>query len=181
MAKEKLVSREEIAEILGVDVRTITNYVRAHSDFPNRVDGKNRRFPVARCVAWKIDHDVASAIAAMAPPAPQTLIDAEKRKAIADAELSELKVQQMRAEVVPIADSIREVERAFSAVRSRLMSVPGEYAPRFLNLTSMPAAVMQLRDLAATVIAELPAAVSLLEEEIEPDDGSAESGSSDPQ
>lgn len=174
MAKEKFATREEIAEILGVDVRTITNYVRAHSDFPNRVDGKHRRFPVARCVAWKIDHDVASAIAAMAPPPPQTLVDAEKRKAIADAEISELKVMQMRAEVVPIADSIREVERAFTAVRSRVASVAGEYGPRFLNLSTIPEAVAKLRELAATIIAELPAAIALLDEEIETEP--AESG-----
>lgn len=178
MAKERHGSREEIAEILGCETRTITNYIKLYPDFPSRVRGKNRDFPIARCVAWKLDRMVADAISNFAPPAPSTLIDAEKRKAIADAELAELKVQKLRGEVVPIAESIKLVERAFTAIRSRLMSVPGEYAPQFLNLDSMPAAVIKLRELSATVIAELPAAVALLDDEL--DEEVTESGGADP-
>jgi phage terminase Nu1 subunit (DNA packaging protein) len=176
VAKEKFAdSREEIAEILGVDVRTITNYVRQHSDFPNRVDGKRRRFPIARCVAWKINHDVAAAIAAMAPPAPKDLADAEKRRAIADAEFAEMRVMKMRGETVLAGDQVKEVAKAFSRVRARFVAVPGEYGPRFLNLSTLPESVAQLRDLVSTVLAELQQ-LPLDDEDDDPVDGTAESG-----
>jgi phage terminase Nu1 subunit (DNA packaging protein) len=177
VAKEKFAdSREEIAEILGVDVRTITNYVRLHSDFPNRVDGKRRRFPIARCVSWKINHDVAAAIAAMAPPAPKDLADAEKRRAIADAEFAELRVMKIRGETVAAGDAAKEVAKAFARVRARFVATPGEFGPRFVNVESLPLAIAQLRDLVSTVLTELQVMPLDDEEEEETSAGSAESG-----
>lgn len=170
-------SREEIADILGVDVRTITNYRKRHPDFPVKIDGKRVRFPIARCVTWKIDRAVADAIASMAPAAPKDLADAEKRRAIADAEFAEIRVQKLRAEVVLAEDAIREIQESYARVRARFVAVPGEYAPRFLNLTSIPQAVAQLRDLTSTVLSELQQVqVSDEDDEGSSVDAAAESG-----
>lgn len=175
MAKEQFASREEIAEILGCDVRTITKYVKQNpKDFPSRVRGKTRDFPIRRCVTWKMDRAVAEAIASFAPPPPSGLLDAEKRKAIADAEYAELRVQKIRREVVPVADQIREMERAYARVRGRLLAVPGEHASRFLNLDSVPKSVVQLREMVANVLSELQQAGQLEEDEVATD--AAESG-----
>jgi phage terminase Nu1 subunit (DNA packaging protein) len=179
VAKEKYAeSREEIADILGVDVRTITNYRRRHPDFPVKVDGKRVRFPIARCVTWKIDRAVADAIAAMAPPAPKDLAGAETRRAIADAEFSEMRVQKLRRELVPVAEGAKEIAEAYARVRTRFVAVPGEYGPRFLNLSSLPQSVAQLRDLVSTVLSELQQIhLSDEDEEGSADDDAAASGS----
>jgi hypothetical protein len=42
MASDRFVDRAEIAFLMGVDVRTITNYVKKHPDFPSRVRGSTR-------------------------------------------------------------------------------------------------------------------------------------------
>jgi phage terminase Nu1 subunit (DNA packaging protein) len=179
VAKEKFTeSREEIAEILGVEVRTITNWIKHHPDFPSRVDGKHRKFPIARCVTWKIDRAVADAIASMAPKAPADLADAEKRRAIADAEFAEIRVQKLRGEVVLVEDARKEVEAAFARVRARFVAIPGEYAPRFLNLTSVPQAVSNLRDLTSTVLSELQQ-TQLADEDDTPDVDDNAAGSGD--
>lgn len=168
MAKEREVERDELADILGVDVRTITNYIKK-PDFPSRVRGNRRTFPVRRCVQWKIDHDVADAIASMAPPKPSH--DAELRKMAADAELAEIKVQKARGEVVPVADAIKEVKQSYSRVRARFASIPGEYGPRLLNLTSIPEVTRQLREMIGSVMVELQTDGSAFteEEDDEPD------------
>lgn len=176
MAKEKFAeSREEIAEILGVDVRTITNYVRQHSEFPNRVDGKRRLFPIARCVAWKINHDVADAIAAMAPPAPTDEKNANKRRAIAEAELAEIEVKKARGEVIEVAVALKEIERNNTRVASRLLSVVGEYTPQLVNLPTMVAAASKLRELTSAILVELQQTGSLVGDDEDPGDaGSGE-------
>lgn len=175
MAKEKFAeSREEIAEILGVDVRTITNYVRQHSDFPNRVDGKRRFFPIARCVAWKINHDVADAIAAMAPPAPTDEKNANRRRAIAEAELAEIEVKKARGEIVEVAVALKEIERNNTRVASRLLSAVGEYTPQMVNLPTMAAAAGKLRELTSTILAELQQTGNLVEDEDPEDAGSGD-------
>jgi hypothetical protein len=60
-------------------------------------------------------------------------------------------------------------------VRARFVAVPGEYGPRFLNLSTLPESVAQLRDLVSTVLAELQQ-LPLDDEDDDPVDGTAESG-----
>jgi phage terminase Nu1 subunit (DNA packaging protein) len=54
---------------------------------------------------------------------------AEARRAEAEASIAELKLAQMRGELIPICDVERELERAFTAVRARLLAIPPKLAP----------------------------------------------------
>jgi phage terminase Nu1 subunit (DNA packaging protein) len=156
MSADRYVSRDEIAFLLDVEVRTITNYVKRYGDeFPSRVNGRDRTFPVRRCLQWKQDRLVADAIADVAPPAPSNIVDAELRKAVADAELAELKVARMRGDLVAVQVAAKEIRDAFSRVRARLLSTPGEYAPQMLYIEALPKAVVTLRAMVDTVLAEL--------------------------
>lgn len=162
MSADRYVDRKEIAFLLDVDVRTITNYVDNHADFPSRVNGKRRTFPAQRCIAWARERAVAAALAKATPPPPANeegsgLAAAELRKAIADAELSELKAAKLRGDVVAVQAAAKEIRDAFTRVRSRLLSTPGEYAPQILHLEELPKAVLMLRNLIDTVLAELQA------------------------
>ena len=121
MSSERYVEREEIAFLLEVTPRTVTNWVKAHKDFPSRVDGKARTFPVLKCLAWKRDRAVAEAMTSAGPTAPTDMEQATLRKAIADAELAEVKLARLRGELIPVDVAAREIERAFSRVRARFL------------------------------------------------------------
>jgi hypothetical protein len=51
------------------------------------------------------------------------------RRAEAEASIAELKLAQMQGEFIPISDVERELERAFTAVRARLLAIPPKLAP----------------------------------------------------
>jgi phage terminase Nu1 subunit (DNA packaging protein) len=157
MSQDRYVNKEEIAFLLDVETRTITNYIKRHAEFPSRVSGNNRTFPVKRCLQWQRDRLIADAVADMAQPAPTNIIDAESRKAIADAELAELKLARLRGDVVAVQAAAKEVRDAFTRVRARLLSTPGEYGSQILHIDQMPRAVFVLRQLVDTVLAELQA------------------------
>lgn len=157
MSAERYVDREEIAFLLGFEPRTITNYVKRHPDFPSRVSGKTRSFPVQRCLTWQRDRLAADAAAEAAEPPPSDLAQAEQRKAMADAELAELKLAKLRGDVVAVQAAAKEIRDAFTRVRARLLSTPGEYASQILHLEELPKAVLVLRALVDTVLAELQA------------------------
>ena len=173
MAADRFVDRTEIAFLLGVEPRTVTNYVKSHPDFPSRVKGSNRTFPVQRCLAWQRDRAVADAITSVAPPPPDGAHEAGVRKAIADAELAEIRLAKLRGELIPVDVASQEVDRAFGRVRARFVAVPGEYGPQLLNLTDLPRAVAVLRALVAQVLTELQ--VGLGDGDADDDEGDAPS------
>lgn len=170
MAADRFVDRNEIAFLLGVDPRTITNWVKKHPDFPSRVRGKDRSFPVQKCIAWKRDRDVAEAVASLAPPKPDGMYEAERRKAIADAELAETRLAKMRGELIPVDVASSEVDRAFSRVRARFLAAPGEYAPQLLNLAELSRTTAVLKDMVARVLDELQVGLGDTDGEEDDDD-----------
>lgn len=155
MAADRFVDRKEIAWLLGVEERTITNWVRKHSDFPSRVRGRERDFPVRRCLQWRTDKLVAESLASASSKPPSDVGEAEKRKLIAEAELAEIKVAKARGEVVLVTVARAEMRDVFSRIRASLTAKPGEYAPRMLHLETVNEAIAPLRDLVDDVLAEL--------------------------
>lgn len=153
---DRYVSRGELAVRLGLSERQITNLVRRHPDFPSRVDGRERSFPTDRCFEWYVRYKQEEALQrAAAKPEITGRADADLRKAIADAEIAELRVQKLRGDVVPTEAYRKELRRVLDRVRGRFVSIPGEYGPRCLNLSEVAASVAVLRDLVASVLAEL--------------------------
>jgi phage terminase Nu1 subunit (DNA packaging protein) len=172
---ERYVSREEIADRLGVEPRTVTNWVRNHSDFPSRVEGRSRSFPAQKCLLWFIDRKVADAVSSMLPPQQTSMVDAELRKAVADAELAELRVQKLRGEVIPVEMARKELRLIFTRLRARLISAPGEYAPQILNLGTVADAVLKLREVCSNLIAEMQSAATPAEDDDADEEDSNES------
>jgi hypothetical protein len=162
---ERYVSREDIAARLGVTLRQITRLVRDH-DFPRRVDGRRVTFPSDRCFDWYIQFKQREAIDRAQPAKDSTLEEAEKRKAIADASIAEIKLATLRRELVSIEDYRRELREVLGRVRARVLAIPGEYAPQLLTVEGMPQAVATLRTIAAAVLTELEAA-AVADDELE--------------
>jgi hypothetical protein len=152
---EAFVTRVELAARLGVTERTITNWVRRHEDFPSKVRGQNREFPLGRCIQWYLQRMIADAIASMAPPASLNAAEADSRKAIAEAELAEIKVAKARAEVVLVAKAVKDRRDDYGRIRAALLAKPGEYADQVLRLETVAQAMPVLRGMMDNVIAEL--------------------------
>lgn len=178
---DRFVSRAEIADRIGLSARQITNLVRSGklSDgtvFPSRVNGRDRTFPVERCFEWYVRFKQEEALErAAGRPALSNIADAELRKAIADAEIAELKVQRLRGEVAPIEQYRNEMRRVMTRVASRFRAMPGEYASKILEPLDMPRATNVLRDMVGEVLAELQVAArsTSVEEIADGEDGDA--------
>jgi phage terminase Nu1 subunit (DNA packaging protein) len=159
MPKERYVTRAEIAELLGVEERTITNWIKKHPEFAalTRVRGTSRTFPVQKCLQWDKDRAVADAISSVQPPAPDDMYEAERRRAIADAELAEIKVAKAKGELVDASAAAHEASRTMDRIGARLRSIPGEFAPQITAPLSMPEAVAILRRLVVTALSGVQA------------------------
>jgi phage terminase Nu1 subunit (DNA packaging protein) len=179
-------SRAEVALALRLSEREITNLVKRgrHADgteFPSRVRGRHRDFPLDRCFEWYIQFKQEEALERAAPREPSNLIDAELRKAVADAEIAELRVAKLRGEVAPIDAHRKELRRVLGKVRGQIVAMPGAYASRVLNLPDMAAAVARLREVSAGLLRELQSAAAGAgeetseEEDLVDDDVAAES------
>jgi phage terminase Nu1 subunit (DNA packaging protein) len=159
--KVELVGLPEIMKLFDVSDVTIDNW-RADGMPHQKVNGR-LRFKPHECVAWrrakdreeqrKKDSDAEGVEASL------------RRKAAADADLAELKRDQMRGELVPVADYRREVERLCSMVRARVLSVRGRWAPRVIGLSGMAEATAVLDELAADVLKSLEEGGDELESE----------------
>jgi hypothetical protein len=118
-------------------------------------------YVLADCVQWRREKDKADARASTAPD-----IAAEQaRKMKADADLSELKVQQMRGDLVPSIDVVREMDRLCAVLRARVLSIRGRWAPKILGLATMAEAATVLDRLSADVLEALREGADELEEE----------------
>lgn len=165
---EKHVSRAKIAARLGLAERRITDFIRNGkladgTPFPSRVSGRARTFPEERCFDWYIKFKQEEAIARAGPQKPVGIEEAEKRKAIADAELAELKLARLRGDLLPVDDFRADLQRILGAVRARILSMPAEYAPRIP--LEMAAAVKLLQDIGDDLFAEMQQVGAVLEEE----------------
>ncbi len=154
---DRYVTRAEIAARLNLTERRISMLVRDH-EFPRRVEGRAVTFPSDRCFEWYLQFKQEEALARAAdrtPVGPLALGEAELRKAVADADIAELRVAKLRGEVVPIESFRKELRAGYGRARARWVSVPGEYGNRFLHLTETAASVALLREMVNQVLAEL--------------------------
>lgn len=102
MAKERVrVTQKALAALFGVTTETIRLWGK--QGMPSYRDG----YTPAECVQWRREQDKADANARERPD----LAEEQARKMRADADLSELKRDQMRGELVPAVDVERQMER----------------------------------------------------------------------
>ena len=90
-----------------------------------------------------------------ADPRKLQTADAELRRALADAEMAELKVTQLRGEMVSDADATAEITRFCERVRATILSIPSRYQTEILDLRTIPEAGQALRRIAAGILTDL--------------------------
>lgn len=146
MAKERVrVTQKALAALFGVTTETIRLWGK--QGMPSYRDG----YTPAECVQWRREQDKADANARERPD----LAEEQARKMRADADLSELKRDQMRGELVPAVDVERQMERLCAYVRVRVLGIRGKWAPKVLGLGTMAEATATLDALASDILEAL--------------------------
>lgn len=114
----------EVAALLGCSHTTVRNMVTAGMPFVQEGDGKKTPwlFDMAKVIAWKLDRDGPDSTS-------NALEEAKTRKMAAEASIQELKLANLRGEVVPIDAVKGQIDEQYSKVRTALLAMPTTLAP----------------------------------------------------
>lgn len=125
-----IVNRAELANICGVSLPTIDDWVRRGCPIVSRGGrGKAWEFNTADVQGWRIADEVARALGS----APTSEKDLKLRRMKALTELDELELAKARGEVAPLDEIRRVVVAAFAEVRASLLVVPARLAPQLIG------------------------------------------------
>jgi excisionase family DNA binding protein len=130
---------EDVAELLGVSAKTVRNWINrlglAATD-----DGRRRVLSWAPTLEWYVQMRIRKDGNDGKPPSPsdpdeqtETLDQAETRKTIADADLKELRLAQLRGQLVPADEVGRNVGRVATAIKTKLDGLPNSLALRLVG------------------------------------------------
>lgn len=152
-----MLTQVELARLFKKSRETIRLWEKA--GMPSRKGG----FVLADCIEWREEMIRQESLQ------PEEVDEAKERarKMKADADFSELKVQQMRGELMPATQVEADMERLCAMVRARVLSVRGRWAPKVIRLDSMAEATAVLDALAADVLDALRDGADDLDEEPE--------------
>lgn len=122
---ENLTSKEA-GDLLGVTAAAVYQWVKAGCPFI-AAKGQSNRFRWRDVHRWWLDHRYRPSN--VAPPAGSggpalTRSEADARKAAAEAQLAELKLERERGRLVPLDEVEDEWARQVVAVRARLLALP---------------------------------------------------------
>jgi excisionase family DNA binding protein len=132
---------EDVAELLGVSAKTVRNWIN-RLDLPATDDGRRRVLDWRATLEWYVQMRIrkdgnAGNAASPADPDEQkeSLDQAETRKTIADADLKELRLAQLRGQLVPADEVGRNVSRVAMSIKTKLDSLPSGLALRLQGKT----------------------------------------------
>lgn len=130
---------EEVADRLGVTARTVRNWINDGVNgekLPAVADGRGRKLAWPAALEFYVRMRIAKDGNGGNPPPPADAEDleaAETRKTIADADLKEIKLAQLRGQLVPADEVGRNVGKVASAIKTKLDSLPNALALRLVG------------------------------------------------
>lgn len=142
---------EDVAELLGVSAKTVRNWINKLG-LSATDDGRRRVLNWHDTLEWYVQRRIAVAGNDGNPPqgdskeSAETLDQAETRKTIADADLKELKLAQLRGQLVPADEVGRNVSRVASAIKTKLDALPNALALRLVGKTDRVEVQQMLQD-----------------------------------
>lgn len=151
MADLELVEQAEAARRLGVSHQAIGQWVRK-PEAPTEYRGGKLFLRWPDFPQWWVASRVAGARRSITP---SSLDDARTRREAAMAELAELDLAERRGELVTVADYQTELAAICTRIRSRLVALPGKWAPRLAAVSSTAEAQGQLEAGMYDVLTEL--------------------------
>lgn len=159
-------NQTELAEWLLLSTRQVRNLEA--EGMPVKSDDGKKFYVWSDVFAWYLERKQQEAIERAGGKAGSGMQGAELRKAVAEAELAELRLQKLRREVVPIAEYRGELGRILGAVRARIVGMPGEWAARCVALVDMATATRRLREISAAQLAALQQAAAAAPDAVPP-------------
>lgn len=130
----KPVSLSEAATLLGVHRNTVKSWLDRGCTALRAADaarGIDWQLSLADILAWRESQAVAAVEQATGPAADVVDLDeARRRKVLAEAELAEYELAQVRGSVVAVSDIAARVTSEYAEVRARLLSIPARLAQR---------------------------------------------------
>lgn len=178
---DELISRADMARELHVTERQITTLVKNGklkdgTQFPSRVEGRERKFYRDRGFDWYIQHKQEEAVARATrggtTAAPGAAPTGKDRLLAAQASMTEVKLARARGELVSLEAYREALGTVLGAIRGRVLALPGEYAPRLPGDMAMSVALLrammadlleELRRACTAVAFELPAPAEVLQ------------------
>ena len=135
---EKL-SQTDVAGLLNLSTRQVRNLETEGLPVHSRAGKK--WYVWREVLEWDRQRKEAQAREATKPDdKPDSLWEAERRKAVADADMSELKVEQLRRTLIAEEDAVAEITRFCERVRAVILSMRSRYQGELLNIKTIPEA-----------------------------------------
>lgn len=131
----KPLNQTEVAELLGLTTRQIRNLEK--EGLPKTAKGGKAGYNGPAVVQWFVAYREQLV-------APKDLAEAEQRKAIADAQLAELKLAREQGKVVEVEVAADRVGRMLTQLRSQMLTLPQRWAPKVVGLKTLVAATTVL-------------------------------------
>lgn len=136
------VSATQLAELYGVDDRTITNWVNEDPACPSAKRKRLRVFDTVAVAEWFAERRARQAVAKVQKQAPTDEKDARRRKLMAEAILAEIAVREKEGELIP-ADVHEDVcGQLADRMRAVCINAPSNYSLD-LERAGVPAAQAQ--------------------------------------
>jgi phage terminase Nu1 subunit (DNA packaging protein) len=139
-----IVNGKALAEMYGVDRRTVTNWVNSDPPCPSFVEGRERKFDTAAVAKWHTDRAVATAVAELERRRPADLEEARRRKLVAEAVLAEIAVREKEGELVPADVHQDVVGQMAERLRAVCINAPSNYALMLERVGVDPATAQQV-------------------------------------
>ncbi|WP_342627561.1 terminase small subunit [Nguyenibacter vanlangensis] len=162
----KLVNRQELAEILGVSLPTVTAWVRQKMPYVQRgSQGVDWQFDTAAVIQWRADR-AADAAGGVLDSADEI----ERQIALVQLEHARLKFARDAALVVPVDQLERRLSIVFAEIRTAMRNIPSRTAAMLLGETSerqFKKVLSEEIDRALTALSEYD--TNLLDESLEDD------------
>lgn len=152
------VSAQQLAELYGVDRRTVTNWVNSAPPCPSDMRGRVREFDTVAVARWREQQAARKAVEQQVPLKPVDLEEARCRYETARAELEELKLAQLRRQLLHVDDVSKELDRILQGLRAFLLSLPAAWADRLGACLSTAERQLMLADCVAEAMPLLEAA-----------------------
>src|SRR5437868_7193767 len=135
----QIANRGEMAGILGISPTTLDRYVQAGCPVTEKGSGRREyRFNTAEVIRWVLARE--------AIPARAQTDDSRRRYNAAAAELREFQLAEKRGSMIRVEDVADILEDELADVRSRLLAIPYNVAPKVVGITDTAAIEAALRD-----------------------------------
>ena len=145
-------SKIELARLLDLSDETISNYVR--KGMPVTGKGHAARYNLARCTAWLIDFEADKRVR-LGQSGNVTEDDAKVRKLVAEAQMKEYELAELKGLVIRVDDAQKEIQKELERVRSKLVAIPGTWAARIVGIKDNATATETLEELVFRMMEDL--------------------------